>query len=76
LVYNRSTEGGVEVLDHEIKLRLFTPREIRYILRSCGFSVCEIYPGYEIAPFSGSSPEMVVVAKASHEELMGEYEQG
>ena len=70
------SRGSVDIMDHKIRLRLFTPREIRYILRSCGFSLCEIYPDYEIVPFSGSSPEMVVVAKASHEELMGEYEQG
>jgi SAM-dependent methyltransferase len=58
------SKGSVDIMDHKIRLRLFTPREIRYILRSCGFSVCEIYPGDVFSPFSEGSPDMTVVARA------------
>ncbi|MGC8932332.1 MAG: class I SAM-dependent DNA methyltransferase [Candidatus Methanodesulfokora sp.] len=58
------SKGSVDVFNHRIKLRLFTPREIKYILRDCGFQLCDIYPDYNQAPFSEGSPEMVVVVRA------------
>ncbi len=42
MVY-RSIKGNAGVLN-KMGLR---PREIKYILRSCGSSLCEIHPGYE-----------------------------
>ncbi|MGC9104653.1 MAG: class I SAM-dependent DNA methyltransferase [Candidatus Methanodesulfokora sp.] len=58
------SKGSVDVFNHRIKLRLFTPREIKYILRDCGFQLCDIYPDYNQAPFSEGSPEIVVVVRA------------
>jgi SAM-dependent methyltransferase len=58
------SRGGVDVFSHRIRLRLFIPREIKHIMRDCGFSLCEIYPDYNLVPFSEDSPEMVIVARA------------
>jgi hypothetical protein len=58
------SRGGVDVFSHRIRLRLFTPREMKHIMRDCGFSLCEIYPDYNLVPFSEDSPEMVIVARA------------
>jgi len=56
--------GRLESFSHRIKLRLFSPREIRHYLREAGFEVRALFEDYTCKPFTELSAEMVVVARA------------
>jgi hypothetical protein len=43
-------------------MRYFWRYEIEHLLARSGFTVSEIYGGYEFEPFDESSTQMVVVA--------------
>lgn len=57
-------KGLVDVFEHKLKLRLFTPRELIHVLRETGFTLCKIYEDYTLRPFSDESSELVAIARA------------
>lgn len=57
-------KGTVNVFNHKLKLRLFTPRELIHVLRETGFTLCKIYEDYNLRPFGEESSELVAIAKA------------
>lgn len=57
-------ESAEETTMVEYGLRMFFPEEIRFLLRSAGFSVVERYGWYDRTPFSADSGTQIIVARA------------
>lgn len=57
-------KGEIDVFKHSLKLRLFTLREIVHVLRESGFELVKTFEDYSGKPFTESSSEIVVIARA------------
>lgn len=56
--------GYVDVMNYELRLRLYTPRELKHLLSDTGFKVVAIFESFGFKNLSESSSELVVVARA------------
>ncbi|MEM1523655.1 MAG: methyltransferase domain-containing protein [Thermofilaceae archaeon] len=56
--------GFVDVRSFELKLRLFTIRELKHLLNDAGFDIAAMFEDYFCRPLTESSSELVVVARA------------
>ncbi|AKG38382.1 methyltransferase type 11 [Infirmifilum uzonense] len=56
--------GVIDTASHTLVLRLFTPRELKHLLRESGFEVVTMFEDYTCKPITESSSELVVVARA------------
>jgi SAM-dependent methyltransferase len=63
IYYVTHPDGRQERLVQAFPFRYFYRYEVEHLLELCGFRVADIFGDYDGSPFSGDSPEMIVVAE-------------
>lgn len=60
--YVTSPDGKTQRLVHAFPIRYFFRYEVEHLLSLCGFTIVELFGGFDRSEFSSNSPEMIFVA--------------
>jgi hypothetical protein len=62
IYYVRNTDGNVTRIVHSFPLRYFFRFELEHLLARAGLQITEFFGDFDRSPFTGASPEMIVIA--------------